>query len=163
MENLVLQKRFPEFGEVFQDEHGTLIGYTRQTVEVTGTAGQQLLIGDLLVMQTVADTTATIPADIAAIKAAPILAVYAGNEAYQNMNTDNPTYNHNVTDFTADRLKQEVVVINRGPIGLTWGGPKGTTKYFTGLKFPAGTSKADIAAVHKKLTIQGFKILRQVP
>lgn len=163
MENLQFQKYFPIFSEVFQDEHGVLIGYTRQTVKVTGTAGQQLLIGDFLVMDSVAAGTATIPADIDAIKAAPVLAIYAGNEAYQNMNTDNPSYNHNVTDLVAGRLEQEVVVINRGPIGLSWGGPKGTTKHFSGLKFPAGTSKADIKAVHDKLTNQGFKILRQVP
>ncbi|UJE34827.1 virion structural protein [Acinetobacter phage vB_AbaM_P1] len=163
MEKLEFQKRFPMFSEVFQDEHGVLIGYTRQTVKVTGTAGKKLQIGDFLVMDSVADEVATIPADIAAIKAAPVLAIYAGNEAYQNMNTDNSSYNHNVTEFLADRLEQEVVVINRGPIGLSWGGPVGTTKHFSGLKFPAGTSKADIKEVHAKLTNQGFKILRQVP
>lgn len=163
MEKLQFQKYFPILSDLIQDEHGALIGYSRSSVKVTGTAGQQLLIGDFLVMDSVSAETATIPADIEAIKAAKVLAVYIGNEAYQNMNTDKMSYNHNVTDFVPEHLTQEVVVINRGPIGLSWGGPKGTTKHFSGLKFPAGTSKADIKAVHNKLIDQGFKILRQVP
>ena len=162
MEKIEFQKRFPTYGDVFQDEHGVITGYTRKTVEVTGTAGQQLLIGDFIVLASAVAETGTIPADIAAIKAAPTLAIYAGNEAYQNMNTDNPSYNHNVTDFVAGRLKQKVVVVYRGMTNVAGGSVKGTTKWFTGLKFPAGTSKADIKAVHNKLELQGIHILRQV-
>lgn len=161
--DIILQEDFPRFGDVFQHEVGATIGYTRETVKVTGTAGKKLYIGDLLVMQSLTDDTATIPADIAEIKAAPILAVYAGNDAYLNVNTDNPTYNHNVTEFEADTLEQKVVVINRGIIGVAGGGAAGGSKHFSGLKFPAATSSADITAVHKKLREQGFKILRQVP
>lgn len=161
--NFILQEDFPRFGDVFQHELGVTIGYTRETVEVTGTAGAKLYIGDLLVMSSITADTATIPADIAAIKAAPVLAVYAGNDAYLNVNTDDPTYNHNVTEFEASTLTQKVVVINRGPVGVAGGGAKGGSKYFTGLKFPTGTSLADIKAVHDKLHAQGFKILRQVP
>lgn len=163
MEILKFQKVFPTFGDVFQHEIGAVIGYTRETVKVTGTAGQKLVIGDLLVMDSHTAKVATIPADIAAMKGAAVLGVYAGNEAYQNMNTDNPTYNHNVTEFVAGRLTQDVVVIHRGPIGVAGGGKAGTTKHFTGLKFPADTVRADIEAVHDKLRLQGFKILRQVP
>jgi len=160
---LQLQKYFPRFGDVFQHEAGTPIGYTRKTVSVTGTAGAKLFIGDFLVLDSITATTATIPADIEAIKAAPVLGIYAGNDAHQNMNTDNPTYNHNVTEFNTDTLTQDVVVVYRGMIGVARGGSKGTSRYDSGLRFPASTSKSDMQAVWDKLEEQGIHVLRQVP
>lgn len=153
---------FPRFGDVFQHEVGATIGYVRSKVNVTGTAGQKLVIGDFLVMEKHSSKVATIPADLAAIKGAAVLGIYAGADIIQNINTEDPSYNHNVTEFTDATLTQEVVVIHRGPIGISEGGPVGTTKAFSGLKFPKGTAKADREEVHAKLIDQGFKILRQV-
>lgn len=158
-----LQKDFTRYGDVFQHEAGSPIGYVRKSIDVTGVAGGKLFIGDFLVLASPTATTGTIPADIDAIKAAPYLGIYGGNDAYRNMNTDNPTYNHNVTEFEADTLTQKVVVIHRGMVGVARGGAKGTTRYDSGLKFPAGTSKADMQAVWDKLEEQGIHVLRQVP
>lgn len=158
-----LQKEFTRYGDVFQHELGSPIGYVRKTVEVTGVAGTELQIGDFIVLADATATTGTIPADIAAIKAAPFLGIYGGNDAYRNMNTDNPTYNHSVTQFATDTLTQKVVVIHRGIVGVARGGAKGTTRYGSGLKFPAGTSKADMQEVWDKLEVQGIHVLRQVP
>lgn len=158
-----LQKYFPRFGDVFQHEDGVPIGFTRKTLEVTGTAGKKLFIGDFIVMESKTAKVGTIPADIEAIKSAKWLGIYAGNDAHQNMNTDNPTYNHNVTEFEAKTLKQNVVVVYRGRMGVARGGAEGTTRYDSGLRFPKGTSKVDMQAVWDKLEEQDIHVLRQVP
>lgn len=158
-----LQKYFPRFGDVFQHEDGTPIGFTRKTVEVTGTAGTKLYIGDFIVLASKTAKVGTIPADIDAIKSAPWLGIYAGNDAYKNMNTDNPTYNNNVTEFEADTLTQDAVVVYRGRMGVARGGSEGTSRYDSGLRFPANTSRADMQVVWDKLEEQDIHVLRQVP
>lgn len=160
---MTLQKYFPRFGDVFQHEDGVPIGFTRKTIKVTGVAGQKLHIGDFIVMDSKTAKTGTIPADIAAIKAAAWLGVYGGNDPIQNVNTDNPTYNSNVTEFAADTLEQDVVVVYRGRIGVACGGSEGTTRYDSGLRFPAATAITDRQAVWDKLEEQDIHVLRQVP
>lgn len=163
MSIMQLQKYFPRFGDVFQHEDGIPIGFTRKTLEITGTAGKKLYIGDFIVMASKTAKTGTIPADIDAIKNAPYLGIYAGNDAHQNVNTDNPTYNHNVTEFEADTLTQDIVVVYRGRIGVARGGSEGTTRFDSGLRFPKATAKADMQAVWDKLEEQDIHVLRQVP
>lgn len=162
MSLIQLQKYFTAFGDVFQEEAGIGIGYTRKSVEVTGTEGEVLQIGRFIGMESVSAKTGTILKTIEEIKEAKVLGIYAGNDAYQNMISENPTYNHNVTEFKADTLTQKVVVINRGQIGVARGGNEGTSRYDSGLKFPAGTSLADKEIVWAKLEDAGFKVLRQV-
>ena len=158
-----LQKYFPRFGDVFQHEDGIPIGFTRKTLEITGVAGTKLYIGDFIVMASKTAKVGTVPADIDAIKSAPYLGIYAGNDAHQNMNTDNPTYNHNVTEFNTGTEKQDIVVVYRGRIGVARGGAEGTTRYDSGLRFPKGTVKTDMQAVWDKLEEQDIHVLRQVP
>lgn len=163
----ILHNQFPQFGEVFQSELGTPIGYTRKTVSVTGTAGQKLYIGDILIDN--GDGTVTIPANIAAITTAisggKTLAIYAGNDAHQNVNTANPTYNHNVTDFYTGALTQKVVVVYRGIIGVARGGVIDATdgRANAGLRFPTSTTTAQMKTVREQLEKQGIHVLRQVP
>lgn len=160
---LQLQKYFPRFGDVFQHEDGVPIGFTRKTLDVTGVAGTKLFIGDFIVMASKTAKTGTIPTTIDEIKSAPYLGIYAGNDPYLNVNTDNPTYNHNVTEFEADTLDQKIVVVYRGRMGVARGGSKGTTRYDSGLRFPTATSKTDMQAVWDKLEEQDIHVLRQVP
>lgn len=163
MSMIQLQQYFTRYGDVFQHEAGVTIGFTRKTLEVTGVAGTKLEIGDFIVMDSPTAKTGTIPADIAAIKAAPYLGIYAGNDAHQNVNTDNPTYNHSVTEFNTGTETQKIVVVYRGMIGVSRGGIKGTHRGDSGLKYPVGTTKADREAVQDKLELQNIHVLRQVP
>lgn len=148
-----LQAQYPAWRDVFVEEHATHIGYVRKTVSVTGTAGQKILIGTILIDND--DGTVTIPANAAAIATAVTdgkkFAIYAGNDVIQNINI-HPTTNKNVTEFFSDLLTQDVVVVYRGIIGV---GKRG-------LRFPANTAANDIKAVHKQLEEQGIHVLRQV-
>lgn len=163
MAMMQLQGYFPRFSDVFQAEDGVMIGFTRKTLKVTGTVGKKLFIGDFIVMDSKTATTGTIPATVEDIKAAKWLGIYAGNDPIQNVNTDNPTYNSNVTHFEADTLEQEVVVVYRGRIGVAQGGSEGTTRYDSGLRFPRATARTDRQVIWDKLEDQDIHVLRQVP
>jgi len=163
MAEYILQEYFPNFGDVFQSEAGVEIGFTRKTLEVEGEVGQKLYIGDFIVMESKTATKGKIPETLDEIKDAKWLGIYAGNDAYLNMNTNDPTFNHNVTTFGATTKTQDIVVVYRGRIGVAEGGQPNTTKSFSGLKFPQGTTKADKRVIWDKLEMQDIHVIKQVP
>lgn len=163
MPNLLPQVYFPRYHDVFQHEDGVIIGYTRKTLKVTGTAGKKLFIGDFIVMASATADEGTIPTTLQEIIDAPYLGIYGGNDPYKNVNTDDPTYNHNVTTFGESTLTQEIVVVYRGRVGVARGGSAGTTRHESGLRYPANTSTPNRKIVEKKLEEQGIHVLRQVP
>jgi len=136
-----------EFSDVFQTEAGTTIGYVRKNISVTGTAGVTLEIGHIL--QDNGDGTATIPATTASITN-PV--IYCGDDPYKQQADGKRDWNSNTTEFTADNLTQDVVVVYRGRVGVG-------TSY---LVFPADVTPTTRAAVYKALDDKGFKIIRQI-
>lgn len=157
-----LQRDFPIFSDLVQNETSIQIAHCRKYANVTGTAGQVLYIGDILIDNR--DGTLAIPADIAAILAAEHLAIYIGNDPFNNQITGVKTYNPNYTEFKAGLLTQRVDVIWRGQCGLSRGGIVGTSRGDSGLRFPVGTTPAQMKQVWDKLTVDnGLTILRQVP
>lgn len=157
-----LRQDFPRLGDLVQSESTITIGHCRKYGTVTGTAGQKLYIGDILVDNR--DGSFTIPADIAAILAAEHLALYIGNDPVNTqMNTD-PSYNPNITEFKTGALDQKIAVLWRGQIGVARGGVVGTSRGDSGIRFPVGTTPVQMKQVWDKLTVDNnMTILRQVP
>lgn len=163
MSTYFIKQDFPRLGDLIQGETSLSIASCRKQGTVTGTVGKTLYIGDILIDNL--DGTFTIPADIAAIvDPAKRLALYIGNDPIQNVDTNNPTYNSNITTFASDTLTQNVVVAWRGQLGLARGGVVGTSRGESGIRFPVGTTAPQMKTVWDKLTVvNGFTILRQVP
>lgn len=150
--DLPYQSKFTTWDEVFQSENGQHVGWARETVQITGTAGVTLQIGTLLVL---ADDrkSATIPADFAAITAAPAgqVAIFAGKDLKFNVSTG---FNADIVTFTASTLTQNATVVVDGRNGGAIGDAE--------IKFPAGTTSVQKQVVLNRLKIEnGFKVLLQ--
>ena len=163
MSTFIFQRDFPRLGDLVQAETSISIASCRKYGSVTGTVGKELLIGDILIDNL--DGTFTIPANIAAIvDPAKRLALYIGNDPINNVNTQNPTFNPNITTFAADTLTQQISVLWRGQVGVSRGGEIGTSRGESGIRFPVGTTPAQMKTVWGKLTtVNNMTILRQVP
>lgn len=144
---------YNRFSDVFQSEVGQEVGWARETVNITGTDGVVLEIGTLVILGA-DNTTATIPANQAALVAAGAgkLAIVAGKALKCDLSTG---YNPNVVAFTSSTLTQPVTVVYRGQGGGSIGKAE--------IIFPSDSDTlAEKNAIFLRLnTENGFKLLNQ--
>lgn len=150
--DLPYQSRFTTWDEVFQSENGQQIGWARETVDITGTAGVVVQIGTLVVYDS-ATKTATIPADFAALTAADAgtIAIFAGKDLKFDVSTG---FNADIVTFAAGALTQKATIVVDGRAGGAIGDAE--------IKFPAGTTATQKATIFNRLKQEnGFKVLLQ--
>lgn len=144
---------YNRFSDVFQSENGQEVGWARETVNITGTDGVVLQIGTLVILGA-DNTTATIPANHAALVAAGEgkIAIVAGKALKCDLSTG---FNPNVVKFTSTTLTQPVTVVYRGHAA----GSIGKTQ----LIFPSDSDTlAEKNAIYLRLNVEnGFKLLNQ--
>lgn len=144
---MALYPRKRVLGDLIQGEDGTTIGYGREVVSVTGTAGLEIQIGTLL-QQDPTTGAVTIPSTTASITN-PV--IYIGDDPYINKHSD---WFANTTVFTSDNLTQKVVVLYRGYAEV------GINK--AALIYPSDVTSTTQTAVEKALDGKGFKLIRGV-
>lgn len=149
--DLPYQSKYTTWDEVFQSENGQHIGWARETVDITGTAGV-IQIGTLVVLS--ADRkTATVPAAIADLTGAAEgrIAIFAGKDLKFDVSTG---FNADILVLAAGALTQEGTVVVDGRAGGAIGDAE--------IKFPAGTTAAQKQEIFTRLKAEnGFKVLRQ--
>lgn len=150
--DLPYQSRYTTWDEVFQSENGQQVGWARETVSITGTAGVTLQIGTLLILS--ADRkTATIPANVAALTGATAgsIVIFAGKSLKPDVSTG---FNADIVTFTASTLTQKATVVADGRAGGAIGDAE--------IKFPSDATAANKAAIFARLKAEnGFKVLVQ--
>lgn len=150
--DLPYQSRYTTWDEVFQSENGQQVGWARETVSITGTAGVTLQIGTLLILS--ADRkTATIPANQAALAAATTgsIVIFAGKDLKVDVSTG---FNADIIQFATGILTQKGTVVADGRSGGAIGDAE--------IKFPSDSSAANKAAIFARLKAEnGFKVLVQ--
>lgn len=149
--DLPYQTQYTTWDEVFQSENGQQVGWARETVAITGTAGV-VQIGTLVVVS--ADRkTATIPADYAALSAAGAgqIAIFAGKDLKFDVSTG---FNPDILVLATGALTQDGTVVIDGRAGGAIGDAE--------IKFPAGTTAVQKQAIFTRLKAEnGFKVLLQ--
>lgn len=139
--------------EVFNSENGQEMGWSRETVALTGAVGTYQ-IGTLVVLG--ADNkTATVPADFTALSGAGALkiAILGG----KNIKPAIPDllFNRDLVVLSATRTTEDQAVVvydarNGGAIGDAE------------IKFPTGTTPAQKATIFGRLKAEnGFKVMKQ--
>lgn len=150
--DLPYQSPYTTWDEVFQSENGQHIGWARETVDITAPAAGIVQIGTLVILA--ADRkTATIPANQAALAAAPAgsLAIFAGKDLKFDVSTG---FNADILDIKAGALTQTGTVVADARAGGAIGDAE--------IKFPSDSSAADKAAIFARLKAEnGFKVLKQ--
>ena len=151
--DLPFQTKYTTWDEVFNSENGQEMGFSRETVALTGVAGTYE-IGTLVVLG--ADNkTATIPANVAALKAAGALKIaILGGKNLKN-------------DVTVSGFNRDVVVLKTGyltenqavvVLDARNGGAIGDAE----IKFPSDATPADKASIFNRLKVEnGFKVMKQ--
>lgn len=143
---------FTTWDEVFQSENGQQVGWARQKVALTGATGVYQ-IGTLVVLGA-DNTTATVPANTAALLAATAgkIAILGGKDLKGNASTG---FNRNIVELkVGNTTETEAVVVFDGRNGGAIGDAE--------IKFPSDATAANKAAVFVRLKAEnGFKVLKQ--
>lgn len=150
--NLPHQYNYTTWDEVFQSENGQQVGWARETVSLTGTAGVYQ-IGTLVILSA-DNTTITVPADQATLAAAAEgkLAILAGKEIKGDCSNG---FDPNIVELKADYLTEPKAVV---VFDARNGGAIGDAE----IKFPSDSTPTDKQAIFTRLKVEnGFKVLKQ--
>ena len=151
--DLPFQTKYTTWDEVFNSENGQEMGFSRETVALTGVAGTYE-IGTLVVLG--ADNkTATVPANVAALTAAGALKIaILGGKNLKN-------------DVTVSGFNRDVVVLKAGYLTesqavVVWDARNGGAIGDAEIKFPSDATPTDKASIFNRLKVEnGFKVMKQ--
>ena len=150
--NLPHQYNYTTWDEVFQSENGQQVGWARETVSLTGTAGVYQ-IGTLVILS--ADNKAiTVPATQAALAAAASgkLAILAGKEIKGDCSNG---FDPNIVELKTGYLTEPKAIV---VFDARNGGAIGDAE----IKFPSDSNAANKEAIFTRLKVEnGFKVLKQ--
>ena len=150
--NLPHQYNYTTWDEVFQSENGQQVGWARETVSLTGTAGVYQ-IGTLVILS--ADNKSiTVPADQATLAAAASgkIAILAGKEIKGDCSNG---FDPNIVELKTGYLTEpKAIVVFDGRNGGAIGDAE--------IKFPYDSWNSDKEAIFTRLKVEnGFKVLKQ--
>lgn len=150
--NLPHQYNYTTWDEVFQSENGQQVGWARETVSLTGTAGIYQ-IGTLVILS--ADNkSVTVPATHAALAAAASgkLAILAGKEIKGDCSNG---FDPNIVELKTGYLTEPKAIV---VFDARNGGAIGDAE----IKFPSDSNAANKEAIFNRLKAEnGFKVLKQ--
>ena len=150
--NLPHQYNYTTWDEVFQSENGQQVGWSRETVSLTGTAGIYQ-IGTLVILS--ADNKSiTVPANHAALAAAASgkIAILAGKEIKGDCSNG---FDPNIVELKTGYLTEPKAIV---VFDARNGGAIGDAE----IKFPSDSNAANKEAIFTRLKVEnGFKVLKQ--
>lgn len=150
--NLPHQYNYTTWDEVFQSENGQQVGWARETVSLTGTAGVYQ-IGTLVILSA-DNTTITVPADQATLAAATEgkIAILAGKEIKGDCSNG---FDPNIVELKTGYLTEPKAIV---VFDARNGGSIGDAE----IKFPSDSTPTDKQAIFTRLKVEnGFKVLKQ--
>lgn len=150
--NLPNQYNYTTWDEVFQSENGQQVGWARETVSLTGTAGIYQ-IGTLVILSDY-DKAATVPDNQAALFAAASgkIAILAGKEINGDCSNG---FDPNIVELKDHSLAEpKAIVVFDGRNGGAIGDAE--------IKFPFDSNAMDKGLILTRLKEEnGFKVLKQ--
>lgn len=150
--NLPNQYNYTTWDEVFQSENDQQVGWARETVSLTGTAGVYQ-IGTLVILSA-DNTTITVPADQAALAAAAEgkIAILCGKEIKGDCSNG---FDPNIVELKTGYLTEPKAI---AVFDARNGGAIGDAE----IKFPSDSTPTDKQAIFTRLKVEnGFKVLKQ--
>ena len=150
--NLPNQYNYTTWDEVFQSENGQQVGWSRETVVLTGDPGVYQ-IGTLVVLSG-DNKTATIPANqpILSGAASGKIAILAGKEIKGDCSNG---FDPNIVELKTGYLTEPKAIV---VFDARNGGAIGDAE----IKFPSDSNAANKEAIFTRLKVEnGFKVLKQ--
>lgn len=148
--NLPHQYNYTTWDEVFQSENGQQIGWARETVSLTGTAGIYQI--GTLVSLSADNKTITVPANQAALAASGKIAILAGKEIKGDCSNG---FDPNIVELKTGYLTEPKAIV---VFDARNGGAIGDAE----IKFPSDSNAANKEAIFTRLKVEnGFKFLKQ--